>query len=100
MNLKNPLSEEFANVLDKACGRMIGLGLEREAMLWLADELACMLSNDSFKTRPLIPHAKELYQIVVAITLHLNGQNTPEAGPMQHPQSLRGVVQATLTAPS
>jgi len=36
MNLQQPMSEEFANALDRTCGRMIDLGLEKEAMFWFA----------------------------------------------------------------
>jgi len=78
MNLAHPVSEEFAKAVDKACGRMVAAGLEREAMYWLADELASMLSSDQLKARPVIPHGEELYRLVVAIGLRLRGGEAPD----------------------
>jgi hypothetical protein len=77
------MSAEFSQVLDKACGQMVGLGLKREAMVWLADELACMLSNDSFETQPAVPHSQALYRLMVAIACHLEGRRPSDDGPTE-----------------
>lgn len=71
----NPISEEFARAIDLVCGRMVRLGLHREAMVELANELACMLSNDSFARMPEIPGSRELWRVMVAIKCHLEGQS-------------------------
>lgn len=78
MTQEHPTTVEFRQVLDRACGRMVRLGLKREAMVWLADELACMLSNDSFEPRPDIPQSRELYRLMVAIKCHLEGRTPSE----------------------
>ena len=74
MNLNHPHSIDFSQTLDKACGRMTELGLTREAMVWLADELACMLSNESFEPQPAVPHSQALHRLMVAIACHLEGR--------------------------
>lgn len=79
MNREHPKSIEFSQVLDKACGLMADLGLEREAMVRLADELACMLSNDSFKRRPTVPHSQALYSLMVALKAYLRDGAHPLA---------------------
>ena len=78
MTQDHPTTVEFRQAVDRACGRMAALGLRREAMVWLADELACMLSNDSFEHVPDIPHSREFYRLMVALKCHLEGRTSSE----------------------
>ncbi|HLC42765.1 MAG TPA: hypothetical protein VJO34_14215 [Methylomirabilota bacterium] len=88
-NRDHPVAMDFATAIDRACGRMVHLGLEQEAMVELARELAFMLFNDSFKpaAESTVPHSAALARLMFSVQKYLEGENS----------SLPAAVAATLT---
>ncbi len=88
-NRDHPVAMDFATVIDRACGRMVRLGLEQEAMVELARELALMLWNGSFKpgAESIVPHSMALAQLMFSVQKYLEGEIN----------SLPPAVAATLT---
>jgi len=96
MNLTHPVAQEFAQEVDLACGRMERASLAAEAMYWLADDLACMLDNDSFEKQSRVPQSQELHRLMVAIMCHLESRKGPQQQVLDEALAKLAMPQAAL----
>jgi len=100
MDREHHASQAFVSALDLACGRMVTLDLAQEAMVELAQELASMLSNESYSVQPCVPHSKELYRLMVAIKCYIEGKgDTDLRNALESLDNLKALAPELLSLP-